>query len=159
MFMRGCLRKRGNETWRRDVPHILMGASSSRRMGWFMKISRALVQRYFISYSCSCTGFPGLFPLTLGADRTVRRPRIWWEASWYSPSNNLSMTESRSISVCASAIATSPHVYFVIFLVYLGVVWSSAGWWDGVVRKSATDDVSGRFCGVSGDRWELWYFM
>ena len=47
-------------------PHILMGASSSSRMGWLMKISRAFVQRYLISYSCSWTGFPGRFPRTGG---------------------------------------------------------------------------------------------
>ena len=48
-----------------DEPQILMGASSSNRMGWFMKISRAFVQRYLISYSCSCTGLPGRFPRTV----------------------------------------------------------------------------------------------
>lgn len=37
----------------RDAPQILMGASSSRRMGWLMKISRALVHRNLISYSWS----------------------------------------------------------------------------------------------------------
>lgn len=47
-----------------DVPHILMGASSSSRIGWLMKISRAVVHKYRISDSKSCTGFPGLFPLT-----------------------------------------------------------------------------------------------
>ena len=31
----------------------LIGASSSKRMGWEMKISRALVQRYLISVSKS----------------------------------------------------------------------------------------------------------
>lgn len=50
---------------RGDEPQILMGASSSNRMGWFMKISRAFVQRYLISYSCSCTGLPGRFPRTV----------------------------------------------------------------------------------------------
>lgn len=48
-----------------NVPHILMGASNSRRMGWLIKISLAFVQRYFISYSCSCTGLPGRFPRTV----------------------------------------------------------------------------------------------
>ena len=33
-------------------------------MGWLMNISRAFVHRYLISYSCSWTGFPGLFPRT-----------------------------------------------------------------------------------------------
>lgn len=46
------------------IPHILMGASSSSRMGWLIKISLAFVHRYFISYSCSCTGFPGRLPRT-----------------------------------------------------------------------------------------------
>jgi hypothetical protein len=36
---------------RKGVPQILMGASSSRRIGWVMKISRAFVQRCLISYS------------------------------------------------------------------------------------------------------------
>ena len=34
-----------------NTPQILIGASSSSRMGWLIKISRAFVQRYFISYS------------------------------------------------------------------------------------------------------------
>src|SRR5271154_6637060 len=46
------------------VPHILRGASSSRRMGWLMKISRAFVQRNRISYSASWTCFPGRLPRT-----------------------------------------------------------------------------------------------
>ena len=41
-----------------------MGASNSSRMGWLMKISRAFVHRYFISYSWSWTGFPGRLPRT-----------------------------------------------------------------------------------------------
>lgn len=48
----------------KHVPHILIGASSSSKMGWLMNISRAFVHRYLISYSCSCTGFPGRFPRT-----------------------------------------------------------------------------------------------
>nr|POE77548.1 hypothetical protein CFP56_09195 [Quercus suber] len=44
--------------------HTLIGASSSRRMGWLMKISRALVQRKRISVSSNCTCFPGLLPRT-----------------------------------------------------------------------------------------------
>jgi hypothetical protein len=48
----------------KDVPQILMGASNSSRMGWLMKISRAFVHRYLISYSWSCTGFPGRLPRT-----------------------------------------------------------------------------------------------
>ena len=48
-----------------NEPQILMGASSSNRIGWFMKISRAFVQRYLISYSCSCTGLPGRLPRTV----------------------------------------------------------------------------------------------
>jgi len=42
-----------------------MGASSSRRIGCVIKISRAFVQRYLISYSWSCTGLPGRFPRTV----------------------------------------------------------------------------------------------
>lgn len=61
-----------------------MGASSSSRMGCEMKISRALVHRYLISVSNSCTCLPGLLPRT---------------------SNSLSMIESRSISVSAIAVA------------------------------------------------------
>lgn len=64
----------------------LIGASSSRRMGCEMKISRALVQRYRISASRSWTCLPGLLP------RTSRRRSI---------------TLSRSIS-CWSAIF-NPH--------------------------------------------------
>ena len=47
------------------IPQILMGASSSRRIGCVIKISRAFVQRYLISYSWSCTGLPGRFPRTV----------------------------------------------------------------------------------------------
>lgn len=42
----------------------LIGASSSSRMGWEMKISRALVQRYRISASSSWTCLPGRLPRT-----------------------------------------------------------------------------------------------
>jgi hypothetical protein len=40
-----------NEWERRHLPQIFIGASSSRRMGWLMKISRAFVHKYLISYS------------------------------------------------------------------------------------------------------------
>jgi len=42
----------------------LIGASSSRRMGCEMKISRDFVHRYLISVSSSCTCLPGLLPRT-----------------------------------------------------------------------------------------------
>jgi len=42
-----------NEKKKKYEPQILMGASNSSKIGWFMKISRALVHRYLISYSCS----------------------------------------------------------------------------------------------------------
>lgn len=38
-----------------------------------MKISRAFVHRYFISYSASCTGFPGRLPRTADTARTSRQ--------------------------------------------------------------------------------------
>lgn len=44
--------------------HTFIGASSSSSMGWEMKISRALVQRYRISVSSNCTCFPGRLPRT-----------------------------------------------------------------------------------------------
>lgn len=66
----------------------LMGASSSSRMGCEMKISRALVQRYLISVSSSCTCLPGRLPLT---------------------SRSRSMMESRSTSF--SAIAGTGYGY------------------------------------------------
>jgi hypothetical protein len=46
------------------IPHIFRGASSSRRMGWLMNISRAFVQRNRISYSASWTCLPGRLPRT-----------------------------------------------------------------------------------------------
>ena len=46
------------------IRHTLIGASSSSRMGWEMKISRALVQRYRISVSSSWTCLPGRLPRT-----------------------------------------------------------------------------------------------
>lgn len=65
--------------------HTLMGASSSSRIGWPMKISRAFVQRNLISVSSSWTCFPGRLPRT---------------------SSRRSMMESRSTS-CWSAIAST----------------------------------------------------
>jgi hypothetical protein len=65
------------------VALTFMGASSSRRMGCEMKISRALVQRYRISVSNNCTCLPGLLPRT---------------------SNSLSMMESKSTSFSAIAV-------------------------------------------------------
>jgi hypothetical protein len=74
------------------LPHIFRGASSSRRMGWLMKISRAFVQRNRISYSASWTCLPGRLPRTgvscLGVEGV--------------PSSNRSITESRSGSVCSA---------------------------------------------------------
>ena len=77
------------------VPHILRGASSSRRMGWLMKISRAFVQRNRISYSASWTCFPGRFP------RTRARLEMHFVCRWKRglPSNSRSITESRSGSL------------------------------------------------------------
>ena len=46
------------------VPQILMGASSSKSTGWFMKISRALVQRLRICSSVRLTCLPGREPRT-----------------------------------------------------------------------------------------------
>jgi len=54
----------GEEMLRKPGGRTLMGASSSSRMGWEMKISRALVQRYRISASSSWTCFPGRLPRT-----------------------------------------------------------------------------------------------
>lgn len=44
----------------------MRGASSSRRMGWLRKISRDLRHRPRISFSVSCTFFPGREPCTGG---------------------------------------------------------------------------------------------
>lgn len=93
-------------TWaQRDLPHILMGASSSSSIGWLIKISRALRQRYLISYSSSSTGFPGLDPRTTRINRQhIYQPR--GKGCMRSPSNSLSMTLSKSTSgVCCSAMA------------------------------------------------------
>src|ERR1044072_1528640 len=45
------------------IPHILIGASSSKSIGCFKKISLETTQSFLISASESCTCFPGL-PLT-----------------------------------------------------------------------------------------------
>lgn len=45
-------------------PQILMGASSSRRMGCLMKMERAFEHRYRISCSSRSTCWPGLEPRT-----------------------------------------------------------------------------------------------
>ena len=54
-------------------PQILIGASSSSRIGWLMKISLAFVHKYLISYSASWTGFPGRLPRTVS--RKIRGQR------------------------------------------------------------------------------------
>lgn len=46
------------------IPQTLRGASSSRRMGWLTKISRAAMQRPLISASVRLTCLPGLEALT-----------------------------------------------------------------------------------------------
>lgn len=61
--------KRGRDAGRgggEGSPQILRGASSSRRMGWLKKISRDLRHRPRISFSVSCTFFPGREPCTGG---------------------------------------------------------------------------------------------
>lgn len=64
----------GNKGARAGVsPQILRGASSSRRMGWLRKISRDLRHRPRISFSVSCTFFPGREPCT-GGRTGVRTP-------------------------------------------------------------------------------------
>ena len=60
----------------KDGPHILMGASSSSKMGWLMKISLAFVHRYLISYSWSCTGFPGRLPRTGNKGKRSEKRRL-----------------------------------------------------------------------------------
>lgn len=44
------------------VPHILMGASSSKRIGCCMKMSLAFTHSILISPSSNCTCFPGRAP-------------------------------------------------------------------------------------------------
>jgi len=56
-----------------------------------MKISRAFVQRNLISYSANCTCLPGRLPRTLL--ELNKKKGI--------PSNNRSIIESRSGSVCS----------------------------------------------------------
>lgn len=58
----------------------LMGASSSKRMGWEMKISRALVQRKRISDSKSCTCLPGRLPLTSRRRSMMESKSTSWSA-------------------------------------------------------------------------------
>lgn len=52
-----------------------------------MKISRAFVHRYFISYSASCTGFPGRLPRTADSARPLRQTlqRIHGEPATHLP--------------------------------------------------------------------------
>lgn len=54
-----------------NLPQILRGASSSSRIGWLRKISRDLRQRPRISFSVSCTFFPGREPLTERENKNV----------------------------------------------------------------------------------------
>lgn len=124
-----------------------------------MKISRAFVQRYLISYSCNWTGFPGRLPRTVKygqhfsncagkrarkrkkmfkvivvhrvahverpvADIVTTRapacsepasmlfpPRVVVSKNTNSPSSNLSMTPSKSISVVESFIILARLFY------------------------------------------------
>lgn len=68
---------------RYHAPHIFIGASSSRRTGWLIKISRAFVQRYLISYSCSWTGFPGRFPRTRWHTENVKTQQKKDKTKWW----------------------------------------------------------------------------
>ena len=77
------------------MEHTLIGASSSSRIGWEMKISRALVHRYLISVSSSCTCFPGLLP------RTSRRR---------------SMIESRSTSLWSAMLGGARVDWGMLFV-------------------------------------------
>lgn len=76
-----------------------------------MKISRALVQRYLISYSWSWTGLPGRLPRTEAPKTERRQPGLRdggrtseRARAGCAPSSRRSMTESRSTSFPASAI-------------------------------------------------------
>ena len=61
------------------LPQILIGASSSSRIGWLMKISLAFVHKYLISYSASWTGFPGRLPRTMAkGQRADRQSTTLW---------------------------------------------------------------------------------
>lgn len=55
-------------------PQILMGASSSKRMGCCMKMSLAFTHSILISPSNSCTCFPGRAPGTDMDKKGARRP-------------------------------------------------------------------------------------
>ena len=55
------------------LPQILIGASSSSRIGWLIKISLAFVHKYLISYSASWTGFPGRLPRTKSTKTRCQR--------------------------------------------------------------------------------------
>jgi len=52
-------------------PHILRGASNSRRIGWERKISRDLRQRPRTSASASWTVFPGRPPARTSSSREM----------------------------------------------------------------------------------------
>ena len=58
-----------------SLPQILMGASSSSRTGWEMKISRDLMQSQRISFSVKFTCLPGRAP------RTDRSCSMIWSTS------------------------------------------------------------------------------
>lgn len=66
---------------KQNKPHILIGASSSSRMGWLIKTSRLFVHRKRISCSASCTCLPGLLPRT-GTIKLINTNPLgavrWW---------------------------------------------------------------------------------
>lgn len=90
----------------KDEPQILMGASSSNKIGWFMKISRAFVQRYLISYSCSCTGLPGRLP------RTVIKKRKKTDAHQYCCSKTRARSGMRMRRDCSRDASSTQKDFF-----------------------------------------------
>ena len=80
-----------------------MGASSSRRLGWWRKISLEWKQSFLISDSDSCTCFPGL-PLT-SSNRLIISSKAA-ESIWFILSSSFNQNPGR-VRIVLSAILYS----------------------------------------------------
>ena len=77
-----------------ELPQILRGASSSRSIGWLMKISLALMHNPLISCSVMFAYLPGLYSLHI---------------------SSLSMMLSTSMSICLTLSAIQPDLNWLFY--------------------------------------------
>lgn len=109
-----------------NTPQILMGASSSRRLGCWRKISLETVQSWRISLSMSCTCFPAftclysnslLIMSSSTADSIVKNEKIPKPSNWI----NLKTTRTKLFQLSSFGLA-GPVLVLVLPLVLLGTI-------------------------------------